>query len=146
MAHISIDLPSISSSQKKKLISEMRNLLSDIADIEVSEISVSLHELPLENMNGTSSYEENKKEVKEKEPKNTTIEESLTKQNENLLNWVLKLIEHNGFKIPEQIPYFKMVRNNVQLRYYEPQKMYGELIEEKYIIPSIEITKINNRS
>ena len=79
-------------------------------------------------------------------PKNTTIEESLTKQNENLLNWVLKLIEHNGFKIPEQIPYFKMVRNNVQLRYYEPQKMYGELIEEKYIIPSIEITKINNRS
>lgn len=67
MAHISIDLPSISSSQKKKLISEMRNLLSDIADIEVSEISVSLHELPIENMNGTSSYEENKKEVKEKE-------------------------------------------------------------------------------
>ena len=64
MAHISIDLPSISSSQKKKLISEMRNLLSDIADIEVSEISVSLHELPLENMNGTSSYEENKKEVR----------------------------------------------------------------------------------
>ena len=69
MAHISIDLPSISSSQKKKLISEMRNLLSEIADIEVSAISVSLHELPLENMNGTSSYEENKKEVKEKEPK-----------------------------------------------------------------------------
>lgn len=69
MAHISIDLPSISSSQKKKLISEMRNLLSEIADIEVSEISVSLHELPRENMNGTSSYEENKKEVKEKEPK-----------------------------------------------------------------------------
>lgn len=69
MAHISIDLPSISSSQKKKLISEMRNLLSDIADIEVSEISVSLHELPIENMNGASSYEENKKEVKEKEPK-----------------------------------------------------------------------------
>ena len=69
MAHISIDLPSISSSQKKRLISEMRNLLSDIADIEVSEISVSLHELPIENMNGASSYEENKKEVKEKEPK-----------------------------------------------------------------------------
>lgn len=67
MAHISIDLPSISSSQKKKLISEMRNLLSEIADINVSEISVSLHELPIENMNGTSSYEENKKEVKEKE-------------------------------------------------------------------------------
>lgn len=80
-------------------------------------------------------------------PKNTTIEESLTEQNENLLNWVLKLIEHNGFKIPEQIPYFKMVRNNVQSRYYDPQKqkMY-ELIEERYIIPSIEITKINNRS
>ena len=38
MAHISIDLPSISSSQKKKLISEMRNLLSEIADINVSEI------------------------------------------------------------------------------------------------------------
>jgi len=69
MAHISIDLPSISQAQKKKLIESLQDILSEIAEIDKSEISVSLHELPRENMNGTSSYEENKKEVKEKEPK-----------------------------------------------------------------------------
>ncbi len=65
MAHISIDLPSISSSQKKRLISEMQNLLSEIAEIDVNEISVSLHELPVENMNGNSLRQESKKEIKE---------------------------------------------------------------------------------
>lgn len=65
MAHISIDLPSISSSQKKRLISEMQNLLSEIAEIDVNEISVSLHELPVENMNGNILRQESKKEIKE---------------------------------------------------------------------------------
>lgn len=65
MAHISIDLPSISSNQKKRLISEMQNLLSEIAEIDVNEISVSLHELPVENMNGNSLRQESKKEIKE---------------------------------------------------------------------------------
>lgn len=65
MAHISIDLPSISSSQKKRLISEMQNLLSEIAEIDINEISVSLHELPVENMNGNSLRQESKKEIKE---------------------------------------------------------------------------------
>lgn len=65
MAHISIDLPSISSNQKKRLISEMQNLLSEIAEINVNEISVSLHELPVENMNGNSLRQESKTEIKE---------------------------------------------------------------------------------
>lgn len=68
MAHISIDLPSITSSQKKKLITEMQKLLSEIAEIEPGEITVSLHELPLENMsNKSNSYAEVKKEQENKE-------------------------------------------------------------------------------
>ena len=50
MAHISVDLPSISQAQKKKLIESMQEILSEIAEIDKSEISVSLHELPRENM------------------------------------------------------------------------------------------------
>ncbi len=81
MAHISIDLPSISSSQKKRLISEMQNLLSEIADIEVSEISVSLHELPIENMNGAAVYNNVKKDVKESEkPKQEEKKKSFFKE------------------------------------------------------------------
>ena len=46
MAHISVDLPSISQAQKKKLIKSMQEILSEIAEIDKNEISVSLHELP----------------------------------------------------------------------------------------------------
>ena len=75
MAHISVDLPSISQAQKKKLIESMQEILSEIAEIDKSEISVSLHELPRENMNTAESSisdkktEKNKAEKPEKEVK-----------------------------------------------------------------------------
>lgn len=70
MAHISIDLPSISQAQKKKLIESMQEILSEIAEIDKSEISVSLHELPRENMNTADcSISDNKSEKTEKEVK-----------------------------------------------------------------------------
>ena len=69
MAHISIDLPSISQAQKKKLIESMQEILSEIAEIDKSEISVSLHELPRENMNTADSSISDKKTEKKKEEK-----------------------------------------------------------------------------
>lgn len=75
MAHISVDLPSISQAQKKKLIESLQDILSEIAEIDKSEISVSLHELPRENMNTADSSisdkktEKNKAEKPEKEVK-----------------------------------------------------------------------------
>ena len=67
MAHISVDLPSISQTQKKKLIESMQEILSEIAEIDKREISVSLHELPRENMNIYESSAESKKLEKSKE-------------------------------------------------------------------------------
>ena len=67
MAHISVDLPSISQEQKKKLIKSMQEILSEIAEIDKNEISVSLHELPRENMNISESSAESKKLEKSKE-------------------------------------------------------------------------------
>ncbi len=67
MAHISVDLPSISQAQKKKLIKSMQEILSEIAEIDKNEISVSLHELPRENMNISESSAESKKPEKSKE-------------------------------------------------------------------------------
>ena len=64
MAHISVDLPSISQAQKKKLIESMQEILSEIA-----EISVSLHELPRENMNTADSSISDKKSEKSKSEK-----------------------------------------------------------------------------
>lgn len=75
MAHISVDLPSISQQQKKKLIESLQEILSEIAEIDKSEISVSLHELPRENMNtadgciSDKKSEKNKSEKAEKEVK-----------------------------------------------------------------------------
>lgn len=75
MAHISVDLPSISQAQKKKLIESLQDILSEIAEIDKSEISVSLHELPRENMNTADSsisdkrIEKSKAEKPEKEVK-----------------------------------------------------------------------------
>lgn len=82
MAHISIDLPSITSSQKKKLITEMQKLLSEIAEIDVSEITVSLHELPLENMSSKPAVNtEVKKEQETKEkPKQEVKKKSFFKE------------------------------------------------------------------
>lgn len=69
MAHISVDLPSISQAQKKKLIESMQEILSEIAEIDKSEISVSLHELPRENMNTAESSISEKKLEKSKAEK-----------------------------------------------------------------------------
>lgn len=69
MAHISVDLPSISQAQKKKLIESMQEILSAIAEIDKSEISVSLHELPRENMNTAESSISDKKTEKSKAEK-----------------------------------------------------------------------------
>lgn len=69
MAHISIDLPSISQQQKKKLIEGMQALLSEIAEIDKSEISVSLHELPRENMNSSENNIKSEKEETRQEKK-----------------------------------------------------------------------------
>ena len=69
MAHISVDLPSISQAQKKKLIESMQEILSEIAEIDKSEISVSLHELPRENMNTADSSISDKKTEKSKSEK-----------------------------------------------------------------------------
>ena len=69
MAHISVDLPSISQAQKKKLIESMQEILSEIAEIDKSEISVSLHELPRENMNTADSSISDKKSQKSKSEK-----------------------------------------------------------------------------
>ena len=73
MAHISVDLPSISQAQKKKLIESMQEILSEIAEeiaeIDKSEISVSLHELPRENMNTADSSISDKKTEKSKAEK-----------------------------------------------------------------------------
>ena len=78
MAHISIDLPSISQSQKKKLIESIQSLLSEIAEIDKSEISVSLHELPRENMN--SSENQNSQNVKEEKAKEKPAEKEAKKK------------------------------------------------------------------
>lgn len=67
MAHISVDLPSISQTQKKKLIESMQEILSEIAEIDKQEISVSLHELPRENMNTSDCCSGSKKAVKSKD-------------------------------------------------------------------------------
>ena len=69
MAHISIDLPGISQAQKKRLIESMQEILSEIAEIDKSEISVSLHELPRENMNTADSSISDKKSEKSKAEK-----------------------------------------------------------------------------
>lgn len=69
MAHISVDLPSISQAQKKKLIESMQEILSEIAEIDKSEISVSLHELPRENMNTADCSISDKKSEKSKSEK-----------------------------------------------------------------------------
>lgn len=66
MAHISVDLPSISQAQKKKLIESLQEILSEIVEIDKSEISVSLHELPRENMNTAESSISDKKTEKSK--------------------------------------------------------------------------------
>lgn len=80
MAHISVDLPAINKEQKKKLIESLQNVLSEIADIDKSEISVSLHELPRENMNNSDNVERkdikainNKNKINEKQAKKKSI-------------------------------------------------------------------------
>ena len=69
MVHISVDLASISQAQKKKLIESLQDILSEIAEIDKSEISVSLHELPRENMNTADSSISDKKTEKSKAEK-----------------------------------------------------------------------------
>ena len=80
MAHISVDLPSISQAQKKKLIEHMQDILSEIAEIDKREISVSLHELPKENMNATDCSIEDKKSEKSKAKKSAGQEKEIKKK------------------------------------------------------------------
>lgn len=69
---------------------------------------------------------------------NKQIEDS-NKRNKELSDWLLELIKHNGFKIPEQIPYFKMERCEPLLKPSSNGCM--QLRVERYMIPSIEITE-----
>ena len=80
MAHISIDLPSISQSQKKKLIESMQAVLSEIAEIDKSEISVSLHELPRENMNSSDNKVQSTKAEKEEKLEEKPAEKEAKKK------------------------------------------------------------------
>lgn len=80
MAHISVDLPSISQAQKKKLIESMQEILSEIAEIDKSEISVSLHELPRENMNTAESSISDKRIEKSKCEKSAGQEKEVKKK------------------------------------------------------------------
>ncbi len=80
MAHISVDLPSISQAQKKKLIESLQDILSEIAEIDKSEISVSLHELPRENMNTADSSISDKRIEKSKGEKSAGQEKEVKKK------------------------------------------------------------------
>lgn len=80
MAHISIDLPSISQQQKKRLIESMQEILSEIAEIDKNEISVSLHELPRENMNTADYNTADKKTEKSKTEKSAGQEKEVKKK------------------------------------------------------------------
>ena len=80
MAHISIDLPSISQAQKKRLIESMQEILSEIAEIDKSEISVSLHELPRENMNTSENITANKRIERSKSEKSAGQEKEVKKK------------------------------------------------------------------
>lgn len=51
MPHISVEIPAVSKERKHELIKTFRKVLSDIAGIDIESISVSIHELPEENMN-----------------------------------------------------------------------------------------------
>ncbi len=80
MAHISIDLPGISQAQKKRLIESMQEILSEIAEIDKSEISVSLHELPRENMNTSENITDNKRIERSKSEKSAGQEKEVKKK------------------------------------------------------------------
>ncbi len=77
MAHVSIDIPGITQGRKKELINEIKALVAEKAEIEESSISVSIHELPVENMsNDTSGIHKNtakKEEQKEKTERKKSI-------------------------------------------------------------------------
>ena len=56
MPHISVDSPILSLKQKKALIKALRQTFAEIADIEEENISVTVHELPTENMTFDEIY------------------------------------------------------------------------------------------
>ncbi len=81
MAHVAIDIPGISQSRKKELIMEVKSLVADIAEIDEESISVSIHELPVENMNSSTisskqtSRKEDQSEKKGQEKKKSIFKE-----------------------------------------------------------------------
>lgn len=74
-------------------------------------------------------------------PKDTSYEEHIKSENEKMMKWILDLIEHNGYQLPERVPYFKMVSRIETQPYMDPMRN-RPLIEERYMIPAIEISKI----
>lgn len=87
---------------------------------------------------------ETKNEVIQKIIKEKNSTERIMEENKTLLSWILMLIEKNGFKVPEKIPYFKMSRQESIPRFYDPS-CYPERLEyERYTIPPIEITRMKN--
>lgn len=76
--------------------------------------------------------------------KNMGANENLVEQNKTLINWILKLLETNGYQMPERIPYFKVVRSIPRLNCVvsSPERLM-RIYEERYMVPAIEITKMN---
>ncbi len=67
MAHITIDLPTISNDKKRKLATSMIETLSEITGIDISEISLTIYELPEENIIFGSNIKIDNKKEKAKE-------------------------------------------------------------------------------
>lgn len=80
MAHISVDIKPISAQKKKELIDGFVKLLSETAEIPASEISISIHELPEDNMKCTSATENVDSQPKKDESKDTSKKKSFLKE------------------------------------------------------------------
>ena len=66
----------------------------------------------------------------------------LQHRNEKLVNWLFKLIESNGFEIPERVPYFKMVNTRDTIGYPLNPGELGDCREEHITIPTINIVRV----
>ena len=67
--------------------------------------------------------------------------EYLEGQNKKLMNWILDLIEHNGYEVPEQVPYFKIM-SRLNPTPYMDSFNNGRITEERYVLPMIEIARM----
>lgn len=80
MAHISVDIKPISAQKKKELIDGFVKLLSETAEIPPSEISISIHELPEDNMKSTGIAVNNDAQPKKDENKDNGRKKSFFKE------------------------------------------------------------------